>query len=274
MGKAKDILLKPIDAKTANNFVKRVHYSGKYYRNSTIHIGVYYRGNLEGVIQLGPSMNIRAMIPLVRNTKWNEFLELNRLAFTDVLPRNSESRAISIAMKLIGKYAPHVKWIVSFADGTQCGDGTIYRASGFILTQIKPNQSMVRMPGGEVVAKIVFGLKYGRDSKNNILVRYGKTPAESLSAFLKRVGAEVLPGFQLRYIYFLDPSYRERLTVPELPFSEIERMGAGMYKGIKRGRGEEVNAPGTNLETGGSNPTRPLLDMTGGEPELIDNLTS
>ena len=71
-------------------------------------------------------------------------------------------------------------------------------------------------------------------------------------------GFEPLPGFQLRYIYFLDPSYRARLTVPELPYSEIERRGAGMYKGVKRGRGEIDNAPQSNEETGGASPTRPL----------------
>jgi hypothetical protein len=40
-----------------------------------------------------------------------------------------------------------------------------------------------------------------------------------------------MKGFQLRYIYFLDPKYRKRLTVPEIPFSKIDEMGAGMYKG-------------------------------------------
>ena len=58
------------------------------------------------------------------------------MAFTDVLPRNSESRALGIAMKLIRKHAPQIKWVVTFADGAQCGDGTIYRAAGFVLTSI------------------------------------------------------------------------------------------------------------------------------------------
>ena len=139
MGKAKNVLLKPIDAKTANAFVKRVHYSGKVVQNSQIHIGVFWYGNLEGAFQFGPSLDKRKIQGLVKDTKWNEFVELNRLAFTDVLPRNSESRAISIAMSLLRKHAPQLKWVVSFADATQCGDGTIYRASGFVLTGIKEN---------------------------------------------------------------------------------------------------------------------------------------
>ena len=40
-----------------------------------------------------------------------------------------------------------------------------------------------------------------------------------------------VPGFQLRYIYFIDKKWRKRLTVPEIPFSAIDEAGAGMYRG-------------------------------------------
>lgn len=35
----------------------------------------------------------------------------------------------------------------------------------------------------------------------------------------------------MRYIYFIDPEYRKRLKVPEIPFSRIDELNAGMYKG-------------------------------------------
>ena len=38
-------------------------------------------------------------------------------------------------------------------------------------------------------------------------------------------------GFQLRYIYLIDKECK--ITVPILPFSKIDEMGAGMYKGKK-----------------------------------------
>lgn len=44
-------------------------------------------------------------------------------------------------------------------------------------------------------------------------------------------GGHYVKGYQLRYVYFIDPKYRKRLTVPELPYSAIDEMGAGMYKG-------------------------------------------
>ena len=36
---------------------------------------------------------------------------------------------------------------------------------------------------------------------------------------------------QLRYIYLIDKTCK--ITVPILPFSKIDEMGAGMYKGEK-----------------------------------------
>lgn len=53
-------------------------------------------------------------------------------------------------------------------------------------------------------------------------------------------GFKPLDGYQLRYIYFINPSARERLTVPILPFSRIDEMGARMYKGEKRPKQAET----------------------------------
>ena len=155
MGKAKDIILRPVTAQEANALVKRVHYSGKVVNNSQLHIGVFYHGKLEGAMQFGPSLDKRKIQGLVSGTAWHEFIELNRLAFTDVLPRNSESRALAVAMKLLRKHAPQVKWVVTFADGTQCGDGTIYRAAGFVLTGLKKNNQIWAAPDNTITTRIV-----------------------------------------------------------------------------------------------------------------------
>ena len=248
MGKAKEIVLRPISAKRANDLVRRVHYSGKVTQNSQVHIGVFWNGKLEGAFQFGPSIDKRKIKGLISGTGWNEFIELNRLAFTDELPRNSESRAISICMKILKKYSPQLRWVVSFADATQCGDGTIYRASGFILTSIKKNMQILQMPDGNLVARKTL------DNPNHMGGdgRFGSSHAREL-------GAKPLKGFQLRYIYFLDPSYRSRLTVPEIPFSRIKEMGASMYKGQKlSGSGDLADTPGVHPGKGGSIPTLPL----------------
>ena len=72
------------------------------------------------------------------------------------------------------------------------------------------------------------------------------------------LGGERLEGYQLRYIYFIDKSRRKDLTVPEIPFSEILKRGAGMYKGEKRVGGVEDDAPAIQAGEGGSIPTPAL----------------
>jgi hypothetical protein len=51
--------------------------------------------------------------------------------------------------------------------------------------------------------------------------------------YVKAAGGKIIPGYQLRYIYFIDKSKQADLTVPILPFSKIDELGAGMYKGEK-----------------------------------------
>lgn len=252
---AKNLQVRAIEPRYANAFVRSHHYSGKVDTRSQVHLGVYWRDTLEGVMQFGPSIDKNKSVGLVRDTPWNGFIELHRLAFSDRLPKNSESRAISVAMRLLKKHAPHVQWVLSYADGTQCGDGTIYRASGFHLLSVKKNTSMWRMPDGEVIAKIVLEPGFsGSASGNGVKAKYGKTGTESSTAFLRKVGAEQLVGFQLKYIYFLDPSARDRLTVPILPFSAIDDAGARMYRGSRLGS-VDSDAPTFRVGEGGASPT-------------------
>lgn len=226
MGRAKEIIVKVIPSKIANEFVKKNHYSGKVAANSSVHFGCFLDNELHGVLQYGSSLQKSNSIGYVKDTKWNEFLELNRMAFDNYLPKYSESRCIAISIKLIKKNAPHIKWIVSFADGTQCGDGTIYRASGFVLTAINKNNTIYEMPDGFKFADV--GL---RASSTNLQKRVGYILGEKFSNFIKRTGAKKIEGFQMRYIYLIDKTCK--INVPILPFSKIDEMGAGMYKGEK-----------------------------------------
>ena len=150
--------------------MKAHHYSGKVVNNSTLHFGVFLDGNLHGVMSYGPSLDKSKIIGLVKDTGWNEFLELNRMAFDSYLPRNSESRAISTSPR------------------RELGGLTFFDVTGGTY---------------------------------------------NFKKYLDYVGATPIPGFQLRYIYFIDKSKRKDLTVPEIPFSKIDELGAGMYKGEK-----------------------------------------
>ena len=229
----KDLILKPIESKHANMFIKKHHYSGKVVNNSVLHFGVFYNDILSGVMSFGSPLDKRKVLPLVKDTKWNEMFELNRMAFIDSLPKNSESRCISVAMRIIKKTYPHIKWILSFADGTQCGDGTIYRASGFNLVLIKENHNTVRF-GDSIIHKMTLESnpiqkRPELGGKSYYDITNGKY---NFNKYCEYVGGVILSGYQLKYIYLIDKSCE--ITAPILPFSKIDEMGAGMYKGKKR----------------------------------------
>jgi hypothetical protein len=138
-------------------------------------------------------------------------LELNRMAFSDKLPRNSESRAMSIAFKIIKQNYPHIEWIVSFSDGTQCGDGAIYRAAGFILTDIRQSDALRINPKTNEVMHVI-------QAHHLMLTKEFKTWKPTI-------------GYQMRYVYFINKDAQKRLNVPIIPFTKIIDIGASMYKG-------------------------------------------
>jgi len=278
MGRAKEIIVKVIPAKIANEFVKKHHYSGRVAMTSMLHFGCFLDSKLHGVLSWGNPLDKGKVINLVSGAKWNEMLELNRMAFDDYLPKNSESRCISITIKLIKKNAPHIKWLLSYSDGTKCGDGTIYRASGFVLTQINTNSTIWQTPNGLSFAGTSMTAKGKnaspikvKDVKEDLYKTTGiwikETGASSMKQF-RELGCKPIEGFQLRYIYLIDKTCK--ITVPILPFSKIDEMGAGMYKGNKvslqerkekHQQAQEVNVDKhdtSSIEIGGSSPTLAL----------------
>jgi hypothetical protein len=235
------------------------------------------------------SLDKSKIIGLVDGTGWNEFIELNRMAFSDALPRNSESRALGITFRMMRQLSPHIKWVISFADGTQSGDGAIYRAVGFVLTAIKRNTQNYELPTPDTIRTLPIYCEgdprwmalvdYARHyrSVHTIFIQGGNRISnhqrlikqlyysllggkQSMNEFMQIIGGKAYKGFQLRYIYFIDPAYRKRLNGPELPFSEIEKCGAGMYRGksISRAGGADSGTSDHQSEGGGASPTPAL----------------
>lgn len=237
---ARDIVIRVIDAASSRRIVERYHYSGKCTQNSQLHFGVFLDSKLEGALQFGPSIDKRRMAQNL-GVGFNETLELNRMAISDRCPKNSESRALGVCLRMIRKRYPHIRVVVSFADACQCGDGTIYRASGFRLHSFKKNTSLLRMPDGTVVAKKSLDDHVSGDG------RY-------MSALAVEKGARPLRGHQMKYLYFFDKDLERRFKFVE--FDSIPD-GVKMYKGIRRVEHED-NASTFRVEEGGSTPTSAL----------------
>ena len=240
MGRAKEIEIRVIPSSIANPFIRAHHYSGKVVNNSKLHFGAFLDGRLHGVLSYGPSLDKKKIMGLVEGTTWDGFLELNRMAFDDYLPRNSESYCIAKTIRLIRKNAPQVKWIISFADGCSCGDGTIYRAANFVLTDIKPNDALCQLPTGEKIHKMTL-----HSNPTSPRPELGGRTFYDVTGGKYDWNAYVKGGRRHHPSRFPTPVYllhRPRLSEPpEGPgdtLSRIDEMGAGMYKSEHITQGE------------------------------------
>ena len=123
--------IKIMDHKEANSIIIKNHYSGKVYSATYIHLGVYDESGLVGVMQFGYAMNPASMGSVVKGTKIDEYLELNRMWFEDGLPKNTKSQAMAYCIKYIKKAYHKIKWIQSFADERCNKYGIVYQACNF-----------------------------------------------------------------------------------------------------------------------------------------------
>lgn len=115
---------------------------------------------------------------------------------------------------MIRKNAPQIKWVISFADGCSCGDGTIYRASNFVLTNIKENFNLCLLPNGGKIHKMTLESnpttpRKELGGKSYYDITGGRF---NFKKYVEYVNGEILSGFQLRYIYFIDKSYRKKIN--------------------------------------------------------------
>lgn len=244
---ARELRLEPIARDVARRFIAEHHYSGKNAGAQRIYLGVFDRRALVGAMSWGRPIDIRKANKILQGAAWKSILELGRLAMLDDTPPNSESRMIAVAIREITRRYPHVELLQTYADAAQCGHGTIYQATGFLLVSARKNKAqMQNTRTGEIDMKLTR-------TKGNWL-RNGAVKSSDLQAD----GWQVLPGFQLRYVKPLRPGVRERLTLPVLPYSAVDDVGARMYKGQRvKDSSEPLAVPGKRGR-GSTDPRAPL----------------
>lgn len=244
---AKDIFIKLISSAEAKRIVSLFHYSGKSCNNSQIHFGVFLNNTLQGCLSFGPSIDKRRMAQNL-GIGMNEFLELNRMALSDACPKNSESRSLAICLAMLKKQYPFLKLIVSFADACQCGDGTIYRASGFKLHSFKKNNSLLIDSEGNV------DFNHGTKKRPTVVAK------KALDNGINGINGKYLsadkrfkpiPGYQMKYIYFFDKELEKKFKF--VSFKDIPN-DVRMYKG-ERATGVANSTSTDQVEGGGLIPT-------------------
>jgi hypothetical protein len=202
-----------MDRDTANDIIRRNHYSGKVYNASYIHLGAYWRGDLVGVAQYGYAMNPTSQGSVVEGTGPREYLELNRLWLDDIMPGNSESAFLALTLRYIRATTP-VAWVQSFADERCRRFGAVYQACSFDYV-------------GEHTA--TFWEIDGDWFHNSLIttVSEDKLYPQARYAQANKHRATRHELRQFRYIKFLRKSFRTRLLLNVQPYPKPENTEAG-----------------------------------------------
>ena len=177
--------------------ISNKHYSKRFVNNGYVHLGIFNHRHLIGVMQWGYALNPNSGKRVVRDTSNREYLELNRLWIHDRMPRNTESRAISYALKYIKAAYPLVQWVQSFADERCGGAGIVYQACSFEF--IGSHDTTFYELDGEWYHEI-----------NRTAIKRSGLRGEYLR---KNIDRAITHKFkQYRYIRFLQKSARKRLN--------------------------------------------------------------
>jgi len=198
-----EFYIKEIDRNKANDIIVKNHYSKKFYNATYIHLGVWINNELLGVLQFGYAMNPASCSSVVRETQIDQYLELNRMWLDDKAPRNSESMAISYAIRYIRSKFKKIKWIQSFADERCCCFGIVYQGSNFKYY-------------GEHTA--TFWTLYNEVYHNSLMTRNPKLSkaAAFLQANKEQATSEQLRQF--RYIYWIDHKWKNKVLLEQKPY--------------------------------------------------------
>jgi len=151
--------LRQVNKKTAALAYKKWHYFGEKGFLASYNFGVFFKGNFLGAISYGIP-NARNIKGLYSSDTQNDFMELTRLALSEDCPKNSESRVISISLKLLKKIKPELKGIITYADTAQNHTGIIYKASNFKYLGLTAQKTDLFV-NGIMVGKIK-GIKYSQ----------------------------------------------------------------------------------------------------------------
>ena len=127
--KSKEIKILMCEKNQADNIIAQKHYSKKPTINSCLNFLVYYKGEINGALQIGYG---------IRPKKTGEFqpgevLEFDRMWLSDKMPKFSETITLSLLHKFLKLRYKNIKALVSYSDTSVGNKGTIYKASNYQL---------------------------------------------------------------------------------------------------------------------------------------------
>ena len=202
-----NLVVRPIPIKVAKELVVREHYLHTLPGGTQMAFGAFLNGRLLGALTLGVGPFNSHL--LVEGAARGDCLTLSRLWLSDELPKNSESLVIGAVLRALRKYTD-LKFILSYADPVQGHVGTIYQASNWIYIGFSVSTPSYDLGDGKPHHSRSIGSKYGSHS-----IKYLQSQGLDI---------KVVPqSAKHKYLYFLDPGWREHLRAPVFPYPKPER---------------------------------------------------
>ena len=131
---AKDIKIVECEKGQADEVIVAHHYSHKVAQNSCVSLLVYYKGEVEGALQIG--YGIRPKIK--GDYEADSVREFDRMWLSDAMPKFSETIVISLLHHYLKMAHPEIKTLISYADTSAGMTGTIYKAANYkLVNEIK-----------------------------------------------------------------------------------------------------------------------------------------
>lgn len=192
----------PVPFRIARCVIERDHYLHSMPGGTKLAFGVFAHNSLQGALTMG--VGPYGAPSLVAGAASDDCLTLTRLWLSGDLPRNSESRVLGIILRSLRRHTD-LKFLLTYADPLHGHMGTIYQATNWLYIGLSQP-----MP--------LYDLGDGRPRHSRSLSHaYG---SHSMAHFRRKdVVVKLLPQEpKHRYLYFLDPSWRQRLVVPVLPY--------------------------------------------------------
>ena len=183
----------------AREFIKKHHYSKGVVSNSFLHIGVYYKKELVGVLSLGWMINKHSCVNIHKDFKDINVIELNRMAFKDNLPRCIKSMSLSVVFKILKHTKPYIKCVNSFSDDRCLKKGVVYQSSNFCYYGSKLSQFLEL--DNKIYTSLTLTKTYTKIHKELYLPNKDK---------FKKIYIR-----QYRYIYWLDKKYKKDCLLTE-----------------------------------------------------------
>jgi len=200
------IQLIPISHTEVRNLIIPNHYLHSLPGGTKLSLGIFLNTRLLGALTfgVGPYLGYK----IVNDANPDDVVTLTRLWLSDELPSNSESKVLGIALRSL-KRDTSLKFVLAYSDPSAGHLGTIYQATNWLYAGLSSATPLYDIGDG--------------------ILHHSRSLAHSLGShsirYLTSQGIDVKTVPQSakhRYIYFLDPSWRSRLSVSMLPYPKKE----------------------------------------------------